>query len=254
MSEEFEVQNFQTNSGFHYSALTIDDLSAFGASEYTVATVLFDWSGSVQSFESEIKEVMPTILDACKAHPRSENVLLRVLTFNSRAINEVHGFLPVNSIDVAEYAKTGTPYGGTPLRDATMNAIESLNQYAVQMVKGQFTVNAVLFVVSDGAENDSRVIRSDSEVKKAMDILRLNDPLESFTSILIGVNDATCRAELLTFKNDAGFDDYKSIQDVTKGGLAKMANFVSQSISTASKNLGNPNAPTVSQMTAGFTF
>lgn len=243
------------NLGFHYSTVPMDDLAQFGASEYTVAQVIVDWSGSVDSFSKDLVNSLNMILDACKKHPRAENVLLRVVSFNSSfGVKEIHGFLPVNNIDANVYNTLGRAYGGTPLYDATAESLDSLYNYALDMVKNQFSCNAVTFIVTDGEENCSMKVTSTAPIKALISKLKQNDPLESFTSILVGINDASCRAYLIQFKDDCGIDEYKSIADATKGNLAKMAHFVSQSISTASVALNQGNSAQVSKTVASLSI
>jgi uncharacterized protein YegL len=64
--------------------------------------------------------------------------------------------------------------------------------------------------------------------------------LESIKLILIGVNDSSSHLKryLDDFKTDAGFDEYISLGDVTPAKLAKLAEWISQSISSASQSLG----------------
>ena len=255
MSEDLSIQINTNNLGFHYSTVQMDDLAQFGASEYTIAQVIVDWSGSVGSFSSDLIDSLRLILDACKKHPRAENVLLRVVLFNSDfGVKEIHGFLPVNTIDQVIYSKMGSPDGGTPLYDGVADSLDSLYQYGVEMVKNQFACNAVTFIVTDGEENCSHKTKSVSAIKAMTTKLKQNDPLESLTSILIGINDTYCQAYLTQFKDDAGIDEYKSIKDATKGNLAKLAHFVSQSISTASVALNQGNSNQVSQNLASLSI
>ncbi|MCK9429161.1 MAG: VWA domain-containing protein [Candidatus Omnitrophica bacterium] len=229
----------KTQSGFHYSSVKMDLLS--GSSEYTIVQILVDLSGSVGRFRSDLIDCLKMILESCKKHPCSDTVLLRVLGFSGGlGVKEIHGFLPINGIDSSIYDSLDTPNGTTPLRDAHQNALESLFQYGNDLVKNQFTVNSVLYILSDGGENDSKHSTEDS-VKDYMAKLRDGDPLASFFSILVGFNDNQCRQELLEYQQNTTIDAYKSMGDCTPGKLAKLANFVSQSVSTASVGVGSAN-------------
>jgi hypothetical protein len=178
-----------------------------------------------------------------------------VVLFNSDfGVKEIHGFLPVNTLDAATYKKMGSPDGGTPLYDAVADSLESLYQYGLEMVKNQFACNAVTFIVTDGEENCSSKIKSVAAIKTLTTKLKQNDPLESFTSILIGINDTYCKSYLIQFKDDAGIDEYKGIQDATPGTLAKLAHMISQSISTASVALNQGNSSQVSQAVASLVI
>ena len=58
--------------------------------------------------------------------------------------------------------------------------------------------------------------------------------------ILIGVNDSDQHLKVVLdkFKNDAGFEEYISLGDVSPSKLAKLAKWISQSISSTSQALG----------------
>jgi len=71
---------------FQFSAVRIEDL---GATEYTLVTIVCDISGSVMSFADELLHCIKTIVIASQKNPRSENLLLRLLTFNHE-IHEIH--------------------------------------------------------------------------------------------------------------------------------------------------------------------
>ena len=64
--------------------------------------------------------------------------------------------------------------------------------------------------------------------------------LESVVSILIGVNvgDSQVSAYLKRFHSDAGFTQYIEIEKADAKTLARLAEFVSQSISAQSQALG----------------
>ena len=59
-------------------------------------------------------------------------------------------------------------------------------------------------------------------------------------SILIGVNtwQGSIKDYLNQFKEDAGFTQYQDVSTASKESLSKLANFVSQSISSQSQALG----------------
>jgi uncharacterized protein YegL len=230
-------------------------MDKLGASEYTIVQVLVDVTGSVSGFEKEIINGLKLILEACSKHPRSENVLIRVTAFNSRiGVKEIHGFMPFNSVDASIYDSLPSPDGATPLVDAHLNALESLFQFGKDLVNSQFEVNSVLFILSDGGENASRVRDGFSKIKSLNQTLKSGDPIESFASILIGFNDAFSNTELLQYQSDSGIDSYKSIGDATKGNLAKMATWVSQSVSTASVALGGGNSQQLSNAIGSLSF
>jgi len=182
-------------------------------------------------------------VESCKKSPRSENLLIRVATFNSNGIEEVHGFTLLSNINVDDYDGCVNPAGMTPLWDASLNAVESLQTYGKQLFSQEYLCNGIFFVITDGGENSSRVADMD-KIKSTIQSIRINEELESVDAILIGVNDnhTSLKQELDSYKADAGFDQYVSLGDVSPGKLAKLAQWVSNSISSTSQVLGTGGA------------
>jgi len=131
------------------------------------------------------------------------------------------------------------PEGMTPLWDATLESIETVEAYAQTLSDQDFSVNSIIFLITDGCENSSRTVTRMSQIKDAVKRIRSTEALESIRMILIGVNDSQVGAELTKFKDDAGFDQYVSVNNVDAGSLAKLAQWISQSISSTSQALGS---------------
>ena len=129
--------------------------------------------------------------------------------------------------------------GMTPLWDATLESIDTVESYAQTLSDQDYFCNGLVVVITDGCENSSSRVTRMSQITDAMAKIRKNESLESIKTILIGVNDADLMDELTEFKNEAGFDEYISISDANPSSLAKMANFISQSISSTSQSLGS---------------
>ena len=226
----------KTVSNFKYSAVEIDKLEG---SEYTIVQILVDATGSVYNFKTELESAIKSVVESCKKSPRSENLLIRVATFNSNGVDEVHGFTLLSNITVDDYDGCVTPAGMTPLWDASLNAVEALQTYGKQLFQQEYLCNGIFFVITDGGENSSRVANID-KIKSTIENIRINEELESVDAILIGVNDnnTSLKQELDNYKVEAGFDQYVSLGDVSPGKLAKLAQWVSNSISSTSQVLG----------------
>ncbi len=227
------MQTHALGGNFNFQGARIDNL---GATEYTLVTIAVDTTGSVSGFASELDMMLATAVEACKKSPRSDNLLVRVIFFSSmRGVDEIHGFKPLAEIDPQAYPKIN-PGGATPLYDACFSGIAAMNLYGKQLTDQDFGVNAIFIAVTDGANNDSKTSVSmvAQEIKKAVS----GELVESLVSLLIGINASGCASELQSFKNDAGLDSYIDAGDVTKGKLAKIAGFISQSISSQSQALG----------------
>lgn len=241
----------KTLNNFTYSGVDIDKLDG---SKYTLVSILVDESSSVSSFKTQLEQTLATVVDACKKSPQAEDMLIRVATFASsmgyssrKTIKEVHGFMNLSNISVDQYVDAVNPSGSTPLYDAAGDALESIEAYGKQMSDQDFICNGIFFVITDGWENSSVKLTKPSQVKSALERIRLDESLESIRAILIGVNDddTQLRDALTTFKEDGGFDEYISLGEVEAGKLAKLANWISQSISSQSQSLGSggPSQP-----------
>ena len=79
-----------------------------------------------------------------------------------------------------------------------------------------------------------------AKIKDAVANVRKSEVLESFKLILIGVNDgdAVVAKYLKEFNDEAGFDEHVPVDSIDAGSLAKLAEFISQSISSTSQSLG----------------
>ena len=225
---------FSTPNQFQFSAIEMEKLDA---SEYTLVGICVDESSSVHSFKQALEDAMGTVLDSCQKHPRSENLLIRSTAFSSRDIREINGFTTLGAADKSMFVVQ--PNGMTPLWDATLESIDTVESYAQTLSDQDYFCNGLVVVITDGCENSSSRVTRMSQITDAMAKIRKNESLESIKTILIGVNDADLMDELTEFKNEAGFDEYISISDANPSSLAKMANFISQSISSTSQSLGS---------------
>ncbi len=230
-------QVHRTLSNYQFSAVGMDGLDG---SEYTVVQLLVDASSSVYEYKDALEDAIRQVLESCKQSPRSENLLFRVAAFSSDykdSISELHGFTPLGSLDPGQYAGGIQPTGCTPLYDAALSALESLDSYGGGMADQNFLVNGIQFVITDGFENASRCRKAD-KIAKTLKRMRKEEKLESVQTILIGIDDQSVTRELQDFKKKAAFDDYISLGSVSAGKLAQLARFVSMSISAASMALG----------------
>lgn len=222
----------KTVSKFGFSAQRPETL---GASEYTIVNIAVDVSGSVSGFKAELEKAYRDIIGACRKNPRAENLLVRGAMFND-SLSEIHGFQTLDTID--EKSTQFSPGGGTALFDSALEGIEAVGQYGKQLNDMEYLVNGVLFYVTDGDDNGSKVANP-TKIKNAIEKLRKAETLESVKVILIGVgNAADVQAYLDTLKNDAALDQFVWIGNADAKSLAKLASFVSRSISSSSNALG----------------
>lgn len=230
--DEDAEQHKIVGSNYGYSAARPNTLTA---TEYTLATVVFDESGSTSGFSKKMEECLKEIVKACRRSPRADNLMFRVLNFGSR-LREVHGFKLLSDCNETDYDGCYQPGGGTALFDSSHNGIEATRNYAKQLSDNDFQVNGIVFVLTDGDDNESRFGKK--EVGEALAQCVKSESMESLLSILIGVNAAGCKQFLEDFARDAGFTQFVDMGTADEKAIAKLAQFVSKSISSQSQALG----------------
>lgn len=245
-SENMQVINIPGQGGFHFSAARPEHL---GSSEYTLVSIIVDVTGSVISFADELLKTVKAIIEACKKSPRSENLLIRLVTFNTQ-VDELHGFKLLSEIDPNNY-QPFNPDGMTALFDATYSSIAASLSYGKTLVDQDFATNAAVYVITDGRDNVS--LMKPNHVADKMRQAKMGEEVESLISILVGLKDPalgqseydkTTKA-LTTFQVEGELTQFVDVGDATPQRLAKLANFVSQSISSQSQALGSgaPSQP-----------
>lgn len=210
--------------------------TVLGAAEYTLVAICADTSSSIDGFADDIEKCIVSVVESCQHSPRSDNLMLRVITFDD-TLTEVHGFKPLSQCKRSAYKGAIRPRGCTALFDASLNAVESVLRYGKDLSEHDFDVNAILFVITDGMDNRSTT--KPSQIAKSIQAARKSESLESVTSVLIGVDvhSAQLSAELGRFEKEAKFDRYLELQRADAPTLAKLARFVSKSISVQSQSL-----------------
>lgn len=231
-----QLEQHQLNTGHYgYSGAKMDDLME--ATEYTVVTIVLDESGSTSGFSKGLEECVATIVKSCRSSPRADNLLLRVVCFGTK-MREFHGFKLLSQCNPDDYNGCYTNGGSTLLFDSVENATLSSKDYADKLSKSDFLVNGIIFVLTDGDDTHSKSTIAD--VKKAFDGCVSSESMESLVTVLVGVNVKTSYVAnyLDNFSKGAGFTQYVELDNANEKTLAKLANFVSQSISSQSQSLG----------------
>lgn len=228
-----DLEMLSSVSGFQFSGKPVNDLES---SEYTIANILVDESGSVNSFKNELERAIRAAVESCAKSPRAEAMLVRVAAF-ADTLREIHGFLPLSDIDLNRYDGSVHPHGSTALHDATLESIETVDAYANKLVANRYTVNGICFIITDGGENASRTANI-AKIVARIDQIRQQEKLESLKIVLVGVGGY----DFTTYAANAKFDQYVNIGDATPQKLARLADFVSKSISSSSQALGTGGA------------
>lgn len=221
-------------SGLMFSAVSTDKL---GASEYTLVTIAIDVSGSVSSFKKELTDCIKTIVSSCKYSSRAENLMIRLITFND-TVHEEHGFSLLSSLNVDSYQNVVTPHGMTSLYDAMYDGLDAIRTYGNTLSEDDFDVNGIIFVVTDGEDNRSH--NTATNFSNLINKINTEEKIESIRSILIGVNTSeySIKQKLEEVKKTANIDQFVTIEKADENSLAKLASFISKSISAQSIALG----------------
>ncbi len=237
-----ETMQQQGPGAFQFSGVRIEHL---GASEYTLVTIVVDISGSVMNFADLLLRLVKTVTEACKKSPRSENLMIRYLVFNQN-ITEIHGFRLLKDIDPDKDYEELRPDGFTALYDASYDAIGATVDYSTRLVDDyEFDVNGAVYIITDGMNN--RGTMTPKSIKDKVASALAHEKIESLTTILIGLQDPNShwanevKVHLEEFAKDAELSQFVDAGDATPGKLAKLADFVSQSVSSQSQTLGSGN-------------
>lgn len=240
--DKMETGNIGGMQGFTFSGVRTEHL---GATEYTVVTIAVDETGSTTGFEDDLRNSLVAAVEACKKSPRSDNLLLRVIKFStalSGGMEELHGFKPLSEIDPQSDYPYLRPAGTTPLYDAAFSSIGATVSYAEKLMGDDFLANGIVFVITDGLEYppppNNPSVSTPAMIKSQVEKAVQGEKIESLVTILIGINAGEYSNELETFQREAGIDKYIDAGEATKGQLSKLAEFVSQSVSSQSQSLG----------------
>ncbi|MBF0528397.1 MAG: hypothetical protein HQK55_03835 [Deltaproteobacteria bacterium] len=219
-----------TAGNFNFSGVRPEKL---GAAEYTLVTLVMDRTGSVNGFEADLLRVKRAVVEACRKAPRAEYLMLRSVEVNERV--DVHGFVELVNIDPSKYRAPNCK-GSTALFDATYSAVAATNEYARTLADNDFSVNGIVIVVTDGDDNVSAqtVKNVAKEIKRGVQ----NEWLESLNVVLVGVNATCCKKHLDVFYRNGGLTQYVDVGDATPQKLARLADFISRSITSQSQSLG----------------
>lgn len=234
-----ESDNLQqhTMGHFGFSAAKIDDL---GASEYTLVTIAVDRSGSTSGYQQDMEKCLKNIIEACQSSPRADNLLIRLIAFDSNH-EEIHGFKLLSSCSQDDYDGILSPRGMTALFDASVDAIEASANYGKQLLQEDYDVNAICIIITDGMDNMSKC--NAQHVGNALQTIIQDECVESLVSIFVSIGPDS--QYIAHFNQEAGFTQYVPIGEATPKKLARLGEFVSQSISSQSSalNSGGPSQP-----------
>jgi len=244
------VHNIPSSTGtFQFSAVRPEKL---GASCYTLATIAVDRSRSTLDFAQALLATLKIAIEACMKNPMSKNILLRVISFNEELV-EIHGYKLLKDIDLDNDYKDFDPQGMTSLRDAYYSSIGATLILAEDLsIKQHYDVNGIVFIITDGMDNRSKT--SNAEIRRLIETsLKKEDLIESMETVLIELKDPKAidsyaqevTRALEKFKKEVGISNFINAGDATPKNLAKLGQFISESLSSTSSSIvtGQPSQP-----------
>ena len=224
-------------AGYGYTGVNVEDVMA---TELTLATGLLDESGSTTKFKDEMEKCVQTVVRSMRHSPRADNLMYRHCHFATN-FREIHGYKLLQDINESDYKGCYHSNGTTSLYDSMCNVFRALKDYGQQMMQSKRMANGIIYVFTDGMDLGSTHTEHDSRDDLAA--LIASEALESVNTILIGVNDEkSVQDGLKAMAKNIGFTQYIAMKDASESQLAKLADFISHSISSQSQALGS-NGP-----------
>lgn len=228
------LQSFMIpGNNYGYTGADIGGLQSF---ENTLAVGLVDESGSTTSFAVDLEKCVKEIVKSLRDSDNADKLLYAHYHFDTH-FREVHGFKELSTINVDDYNGCWSGGGCTTLYDSEVKVVQFLNDYSDQMRKQRYLCNGILYVLTDGMDYGSSL--KESAVFNALETITTNEGLESFMSILIGINDnSRVQDGLEKHANNCGFSQYIKAGSADRKTLSKIAGFIARSISSQSQALG----------------
>lgn len=242
-SSELEVRNV---GHFGFSAVNLGDLEIQDAA--TLFALVADGSGSTVPFRPSIIKGIKAIIEGTRRGPKSESIMMQTIVFASES-QEFHGIKPLEDCNLDDYNTLFDNVRGvtTALAAANIRAIEALGNMGKEMTDDGYTVNGIVVVITDGAENASGDLLAPPNakgamVKKAIEEIQQQEKLESIKVIVIGVNmnNQYVKQEMEHFRETAGIlkEDMQLVEQLTEEVWAKIVGYASSSVTSTSMALG----------------
>lgn len=208
----------------------LKNMESLESPQYTLVSIAVDTSGSTGGFINDLAMCVSSIISACKRFPDADSLLVRVTTFASH-IREVHPWKKIVECEPSDYVFSCD--GCTVLNSACFDAISAIQSAGANLANQDYMVNGISIVITDGMPwQDSR---STHDVSTIMSQVTSNESIESIRTILIGLGN---EPELDNYRKNVHFDQFVRAEDASATMIAKVAEFVSKSISMQSQALG----------------
>lgn len=177
-----------------------------------------DQSGSMSSFESDMKHSLNEFKDALTNSKEADEILVARANFENSI--DIGGYKKIDEFDTVFRAG-----GCTAMYDAITEGTEKLKEYRQYLKDQGVRVKAVFAIFSDGIDNASHSMFSDA--KRSIEFLNNEEITTAFISF---GGEATNEAKSLGFRN---------ILDVTSSAseLRKAFNCLSKSVIESSRSV-----------------
>ena len=219
---------------YGYTGTPVDSLQSF---ENTIAIGLVDESGSTTSFAQELEKCVKEVIKSLKDSEHADKLLYAHYHFDTN-FREVHGFKEVININVSDYDGCWSGGGCTALYDSEVKVIKYIDDYSKQLASQRYLCNGLFYILTDGKDYGSTL--NENSVKTELSRIVTNENLESFVTILIGINeDDSVQKGLESHAKECGFTRYIKAKNANRKTLSKISGFISQSISSQSQALGS---------------
>ena len=189
------------------------------------AVFIIDVSPSISSYAKELNAAFNDFVQTMQQSHIHDRLFVSIVDFCDK-VTVRSGFQPIASVPVTDFIPTGY---GTALYDATAQGIKNAMDYRTTLEQTGINVKTLVFVITDGEDNSSRI--SPSAIKATLaDILATEANAFSFTTILFGVGE---ERYFKPAKEKMGFQHLAIVGNTGKE-IKKMISFISSSISKSS--------------------
>ena len=201
------------------------DPESLQTSETINCVFVIDTSCSMKANASELNAALNDFVQTMQNSHIKDRLLVSMIEFDSDIVVKT-GFQPIANIQTLNINPNGP---ATKLYDAAFTGIKKALDYRVQLENSGITTKTLLFIITDGSDNDS--VDNGSAVKNEIDKLKASEQnMFSFTAILFGIGNS---GDFDTAARKMGIDLVANVGTSGKE-IRKMINFISSSVSSAS--------------------
>ena len=214
----------QQNFGLKFNNF---DPSSLDVEEVLNAVFILDCSPSMQQDNAidALNENLNAFVQEMTGSHIADKLMVSTLTF-CEDIDVLHGFKPITDVQSFDLKTRGR---ATRLFDSVSAGIDNAVNYREQLEKTGINCKTLIFIITDGEDNQSKSGAAAAVKAKIESILKDEKNTFSFTTILFGVGE---QANFEHAQKEMG------IQHLAKVGysgkeIRKMINFISSSISSS---------------------